>query len=674
MYNDPSRNPLPFDPSRVSLPMIDIDPNRPPYVPPYQCEPWLIQQFGPYCAGMLMQDLQSNAHSGRALRIFTFNQYGQNGFRNPDFDELFAAAMDAVAAGMYMRSYPTADEGIRQVVPDIVTMAAAKNVQEFPALQGWLDQSQLYSINQALDNARRVVEGRRAFRTQFPVFGYGPQQQQQQIPGGQGYNPGGRVMSQLHQALGGHQAAQIPAPRNNAGGQGWQADVEDDNPYARMRRAAQARDMGKVEDVLTQPFTPRNDPPMNATSDPQQVPIESDGSFLIPEALSDRQWKPSERQAYRPIYHPSRQVRYHRVWPDGIVTVEVHDKDPNMDYDKHNLASVFGRPREGADYDLSRANTAFARGAEEFANRTQWTIQSHSLGDTDEGRAAAEKANAEPSVLITNEDEWLVALSEVEMMLACSQRQMKYVIEKNDVPDVFRINGFIAEPVICLFDQSDFLRRIADSRTYLELAEKLAAGVTESEIELVEAVTRRAVKMLNRVLALYLSVPPRDLALGTDFDKPTILELEKILEETYGPVIFNAYRSNQRKHIASIFQPIDAAEEEQRFRNDLLNLDEFPEDKRPWVALLVTRNTYSTVAVYAHDLDINLDSDTGSIILSDQTPDLYQVVMDLFARLPKKPFYRHLFKTIDGVLLEIVEGDIGDGAYLISRSPAVWYG
>jgi hypothetical protein len=48
--------------------------------------------------------------------------------------------------------------------------------------------------------------------------------------------------------------------------------------------------------------------------------------------------------------------------------------------------------------------------------------------------------------------------------------------------------------------------------------------------------------------------------------------------------------------------------------------------------------------------------------------------MDLFVRLPKKPFYRHILKTIDGVLLEVVEGDIGDGAYLISRAPQVWYG
>jgi hypothetical protein len=95
------------------------------------------------------------------------------------------------------------------------------------------------------------------------------------------------------------------------------------------------------------------------------------------------------------------------------------------------------------------------------------------------------------------------------------------------------------------------------------------------------------------------------------------------------------------------------------------------------VALLTTRNTYSTLAVYAHDLDINFDADTGSLIQqegSEMQKALYQVVMDLFVRLPKKPFYRHILKTIDGVLLEVVEGDIGDGAYLISRAPQVWYG
>lgn len=675
MYTHPSQNPLPYDPSRVTQPMYEIDPNRPPYVPPYQCEPWLMQQFGAYCAGLLMQELQMNATQGKPLRIFTFNQYAQNGFRNGDFDDLFAATMDAVAAAAHTRDFGNVppDEIIRQMVPEMVAMAAAANVQEFRALREWLDERQLYDIGQTLQTMQRVTAIRRQFRERNPVFGYGPVQQQQPAPGGYA-RPGG-VMSQLSQALGGHQESNTPIHRGGAA-RTWTPVDDEDNPYARMKRESQPKRVTQTDDVLAQPFSPRNEEPMTPTNEMNQVPIEADGSFLVLEDLSRRTWAPSARQPYRPVYHPSHQVRMHRVYPDGSVVVEVHEKDPNMDYEKHNIASVFGRPREGADYDTARANSAFARGAQEFAERSSWVVQSQQLGDTEEGRAAAEKAAQDPNIIVSNEDEWLVALSEVEMMLACSQRQMKWVMEKGEVPDVFRICGFVSEPVICVADQSDFLRRAMDSRTYLELAEKLTAGVSESEIELVEAIIRRAIKLVNRVLALYLSIPPTDLSLGLDFDKPTILELESVLEEQYGPIVFNAYRANQRKHIASIFQTIDPAEEEQ-FRSDLVDFKDVPEDKRPWVALLTTRNTYSTLAVYAHDLDINFDADTGSLIQqegSEMQKALYQVVMDLFVRLPKKPFYRHILKTIDGVLLEVVEGDIGDGAYLISRAPQVWYG
>ena len=695
MQQNPS---LLFDPINAQSQFMQIDINNPPFVPNYQCEPQ-IQPYGPYCAGVLMIELQAAA-TRNPLRMYAYNMYSANNWRNDDFLMLFGATMDYVACSLLVdrsEGFREPGEAIQRLAPRMVSLMVANNTQKFPALVNYIDQDTYQDVmrqvkfwqtlNQTLDN----------FRMRNQVFGYGPNfrpnvsmapQVQQGAYGQQGGYPPPNVGMQLGQgnrmalqaAVGGGAphvpfSGGLPAPETSYVHQRMNP-VEDDNPYARMRRNQAAKEpVTDVTAILTPPFNPRTKEPvtMETVSFVEQIPLD-DGSYLIPEAESAHIWRPTEEQPYRPVFHPSKQVRYHRIMPDGTVFVEVHDKQPNMDYTKHNLPNIFGKPREGAAYDIARSTEGFARGAKEFASRMEWTIQASKLGDSDEGREAQAKADETP-VSVVVQDEWRADVSEVAIMLSTSVRKLQHAVEVGKSPDVFRHYGYVAEPVLCITDQSDLLRRLGDSRTYLELAEKLNFAAKENDLGLVETVGRRAIQMLNRVLSLNLSIPPDQLSLGTDFDADTIRELEDALNTGYGTTVLNAYRANQRNHIESIFQTIEAIEIENGLRDDLVDKSKFAEGKAPWLALLTASYSFTILDMYAQDLDINLDSDTGSLLTEENSMDLYGVMLDLFTRLPQdKTFYRHLFQTNDGVILEVTKGDIGQDAFIISRSPTLWFG
>lgn len=700
MQQNPS---LLFDPLNATAPFAQIDVNNPPFVPNYQCEPQ-IQQYGPYCAGLLMIELQSAAQRN-PLRMFAFNMYAANYWKNDDFLVLYGATMDYVACSLLAdrsEGFRSPDEAIQRLAPRMVSLMVANNTQKFPALVNYIDQDTYQDVMRQVQFWSVLDNTLNNFRRQSPVFGYGPtfrpnQSMMMQPPMGGGYQQGGGYpLPQQHMPMqmgganrmalqaavgGGAQpfTRSLPSPDSSYVSQRMNPEEQDD-PYARMRRNRESnqadvnqRAPAAVE-VLAPPFNPRTkEPVIMEDARAVQIPLD-DGSYLIPEAESAHIWRPTEEQPYRPVFHPSTQVRYHRIMRDGTVFVEAHDKQPNMDYEKHNLPNIFGKPREGAAYDIARSTQGFSRGAAEFAHRMDWTVKAHTLGDTDEGREAQKKADEAPVSVIV-QDEWHADVSEVSNMLYAGVSKLQAAAESGTSPDVFRLYGYVAEPVLCVTDQSDLLRRLGESRTYLELAEKLNYAAKENDLGLVETVGRRSIQMLNRVLSLNLSIPPDQLSLGTDFDADTIRELEDALETGYSAVFMDAYRSQQRIHIESIFQHIDSDEIWQNLQDDLVDKSKFPEGKAPWVALLTASYSFTILDMYSHDLDLNLDAETGSLVTEQNSGDLYKVLVDLFTRQPQdKTFYRHLFQTNDGVVLEVTKGDIGIDAYLISRSPTLWFG
>lgn len=688
-------SPLQFDPQRITQPLVHIDINNPPFVPNYQCEDYLWQ-FRPYIAGLLMIEIQGGAsrQPPSPLRIYAFNQFAVNNWQNEDFVGLFGKACDYVAMAMYGREFHSPDEAATQLMPRLVTMVVAENTQFFPDLQRYINQEAWHAVQQNLQMWQRTKMALEQYRMRQPVFGYGQQAPRPYAqPQQQGMDP--RMMyrqqttSQLAAAAGGGVAV-IPEPGQSSYldprlASAAQSSIPSgtENEYTRMMAREQRQQPAQQQyaaDPLKQPFsprTPREEPAMQATQEIEkfQVPVFDDGSILVPEEISTHTWVPTETQPYRPAYHPSTQARFHRVMPDGVVFIEVQEK-VNMDFEQHNLPnSIFGKQREGVEYDVLRANEGFARGATEFADRMKWTIQAQQLGDTDEGRLSKERADAEGVSVVIVEDDWLCDVSEVGLMVLTGVSRAQKAADMEKAPDVFRRYGFVSEPIICAEDQTDLLRRLADSRTWLELAGKIEDAAKDHDLGFVEAVSRRSIIALNRVLALNMSIPPDMLQLGADFDVATIQELELALSNDYSTVFVSAYKNHQRNHIQAMFQSIPDADVEKSLREAYVDPTKFPEGKAPWLGLLTSCYSFTTLDMYAHDLDLEIDPDTGSLLTEENSGDVYRVMSDLFGRLPKdRTFAKHLFQTNDGVLLEVVQGDIGQDAYLLSKVASVWIG
>ncbi len=695
MYPNPSQQ-LPFDASQPDPRlMMQIDMNNPPFVPHYQCEPWMMQ-YAPYIAAVLMVEIQSGA--GRtALRTFAFNQLASNHWQNKDFAELFGATMDYVALAISNRRFHSPDDAAIQLVPSIVSMAVAANVRDFPELARWFPQNEAPAVNDAImrmDSLRNQLIG---FRQANPVFGYGVQrgggQQQQntrmqqmqmmQMNNRPDMGMGGQMNRQplqnLGRGLGSAGVATLSGRPNPPTPVHTPVSNQITSPYSRMLEKDRNTQPAAPIPSLTQPFSPRTERIMDQTTpvpefQPNQPSLESDGSFVVPTFMSTYAWKPSVQQPYRPIYQPATEDRFHRISAEGVVTIETQRKHPaDMDYEKHNVANVFGKPREGVQYDMARAGELFTKAASDLTEQMNWAGQAKRLGDTEEGRDAQAKADEDRTVVIV-QDDWISDISEAGLMLHVGMRRLAKCIDGTE-PDVFRMFGYLSDPVICLSDQSAYLRRVSDSRTYRELAEKLATVEEGDDVALVEAISRRAVVMLNRVLSLNLSIPSSVFSLDKDFDPETIHDLEEAIEQQFGPVFLDAYRAKQASHIQSIFQSLESTEAEESLRASFFNDYVFPEGKKPWIALLTARYSFTTLNIYAHDLGFDIDSDTGSLLTQDIAGDLYTVVVNLFTNQPnKRPFYRHLFQTNDGLILEVTRGDIGQDAYLISRAPAVWIG
>lgn len=719
MYTTPSQQ-LPFDPTRLAHPFLAIDQNRPPCVPPYQCENFLGPYLS-YIAFLLQTEIQARSQEN-PLRTFAFNMLAANGFNNQDFAELFAATVDHVAMCLMQRQYGTPDEAAINLSPIMVDMAVAGFVQDFPQLTQFINQEVYYSVQETTANQQRFAAARRQFRYQNPVFGYGQQQQQQQrpyqgaqqqgYPQQQQYRPGGYQVPG-HMQQGGMPVGAAPAPFRQRGPVGAtslsrppQAPEQEtgmQRPVSPMGTSKYAKMLKDVEDVrvkeapqpyqspnlppqqeapndlLRQPFTPRTEQAMNSQQPYNQAPLEADGSFLIPEVQSTYVWKPTAEQPYRPIYHPSCEQRMHRIFPDGRVVVEVHPLQlSNMDYEKHNVPNVFGKPREGVNYDQLRALGKFAEGAREVAQRFEW--EQEATGDDEAASAAQAKLNEDPVSVVINEN-WAADVSETSIMLNAGIDRLAHNATAEKPADVYRVNAYLAEPVLCVDDQSAFLRRISESRSYLELAEKLHGAGSEADVGLVEAITRRCIVMLNRVLCLHLSIPKDQLQLDNEFDAATLQELEAVLQADFGPAVYKAYKDKQREHIASVFMLEDGPGFKtavEQLSEQLIDTSKFPEGKGPHLALMSSKISFTLLDMYIHDIDIDFDTDTGSLLTERNAGDFYKVVQDLFAKAKADGgngiFYRHLFQTNDGAVMEVVEGDIVAGSYLISRAPKAWLG
>jgi hypothetical protein len=195
----PSQSPLPVDPLTVNGQGMWHSPsaNNLPFMPTVSSSP-NAQQWVPTIAGHLIGAVQANAMKN-AVRIFTFNMLSANRYNN---DLFIRTLTDAVwyfdLAMSYTQNGRPADPNqvANAVATEYAKIAAALLVQQYPAMQQYLNAELQNDLNKALDTHRNVqhqVEQRRVMANHHvvaPVQGSWPNQQNQPAQPYQGQTAG----------------------------------------------------------------------------------------------------------------------------------------------------------------------------------------------------------------------------------------------------------------------------------------------------------------------------------------------------------------------------------------------------------------------------------------------------------------------------------------------------
>jgi hypothetical protein len=673
---------LPFDPQNPMYPWFRVSPTEPPFVPNVQLAEQWMYQYVPWVTGMLATEIQTNA-TLNPLRMFMFNASAANAWQNDDFVGLVVTTLNFVGMMMARRQYVNPDQGINTAVPYIVSLAVAANVRDFPGLQGYIDQQTYRDVNDSImefDAIRRDLQHylggyhqqTAAAQPYDPRFGVdnrgGGQQTYRPIYGQQ--QQGGAVSRGIvgsSTGSGRFGSSQRQAPQGNPARPNL---PHKPSVYSRFAKDNQSSQPFSIE----QPFEARTEMPQQVETQQPTTLKEADGSILVKELESSYTWKPSAKQNYRPVYHPLTQERYHRVFDDGTVLVEVRDRDPiDMEFDKHQVPG-FGHRRDGVGYDHAKALEKMSRAAVAVDVASGIVKQAEALAASDQ----SEEANTVRSRLAKGEDHAVVEparltdVSERILWLNAGVNRMARAAVADKPLDLHRTYAYLADPVICQQNVSDFIKRLGESRTYIELAEKLNGAVGEVELRVLEMINKRLIQMVNRVCSLYLSLPDGDAHISDSFDSDTLRDQEKYIHEQYGPVIAQAFKLQQRRHIQSVF--FDLPDNIKTELSDaLFGNVEFKDGTKPSIGFLTSQYSFTFVDVLAAELDIDFDQDTTSLIEAGNNQALYQIARQLFVSTENElPFYRHLIQTNDGEILELVKGDVGKDAYLLCKNPELW--
>lgn len=654
MYAQPFTNNLQQLQAMTQSPQIqflNLTLNNPPYIPQYQGDPYLAQ-MAPTVAAALAMEIQQNAQKN-PLRMFMFNQYGQNAFANADFDALANATLDYIALEMTNRRYRSAEDAAQVCIPQMCEMMCAVNLRIVPGLENAVDPSMVNAIRNTIGTFDQIAAGINAMKAQTQMrpaaTGWGQQPQQQ---GGWGQQqqmaPRGGFSNtqQVNQNVGNHAWRNSgPAAGQMTGGTSSLFQGGNTNTGPVSTGAGASVSPGKygataAQEVVSQPFTPRKEMPVNT-----QAPASAAPSFIpstpveVLASSGEIKWKPSAQWPYIPAYVPSSQDLFFTRHPDGSVEPIVKQKEAaSMDYDRHATQTSFGPVPKG--FDLSNAQKTMSdieQGIKQLNGATEQLAANKPV--TPEITTFVKKQ----TILDTCESSvWLTGA--IERMMAPDGK----------IPSVYRVYASIADPLISQKDETESINNFGKSSTFIELREKLNAAIPEISAELWGTANLKITSAINRVLSQNLSIP--DLTI--DSFVADIEDLINHLGNKFGDVIQSAFLKNQRQLINAMFQDFGAAAED--LANNFLDDRKFADGVQPKITFLASNYSMTFLNCVAHELDIGLAQGVAVAVTKELAPIVNELLVGLFKDADARgdTFLRHLIRTNDGRILEASRGYI----------------
>lgn len=628
---------LPYSPEQQQIPMLNIGINNPPYVPQYS-GPQQIQGIAAPVAALVAMELQNNAQRN-PLRMFMFNLYAQNNYANNEFHQLVVGALDYIALLMSSNQYPSLDVCAQQAIPRIVGLACAMLIMQYSALERYIDPSNVnnikndistfQNIGQQIENMKAMANrqmNQQNMNSQFAVRGgYG------NMSGNQGTF--GNVNQQQNTGLFSSSGRGVFG--NNPASGGSSASFEryaDDNPKHALQQPFAARDQKVVSDTVQQ---------QNNTGITKMITKEVEASE------TEVAWTPSKKYPYYPAHNPFTHKLIYTLENDKVVDCKVIDKETkNMDYERHSLKSVFGPTSPEMDFTNTVSN---------FENIRKGIIQLNDAVYTeDEEEKKKYDIYVKPSIIVetTLQEAWLAASLDR--------------LQNNDiVPDVYRAFALIAEPIIGNKDETSFIETFHNSNTFIELREKLNSCVNEISDELWAVCNTKMTKTINRILKQYLGLPTLSI-------ESFVTDIQELIEylggDSYGDYIKESFLKYQKDHIAATFRTM-YEQEADTFTSIYFDDRAFNESVSPVITYPSTMFSLTLLNCRSHDLELQLNTESASVLTEALCPTMYSLVKGLFDDIEQHPersvFDRHLIRTTDARVLECTKGQLGTDAYLL---------
>lgn len=627
--------PLAADPNQITQPWYQIDPNRPPHVPAIQPPIPQLNGFIPWIAGRMAQEIQAQAQQN-PLRIYMYNLCAANQFSNQFFDQIVVTAVD-FTAWLTATQGRTVQQAIEEAVSETAAMCAAANTRDYAGLIDYVQDPHVR--NEVL----RTIE---AFDSVGAMIGQWKQQQRSyRAPAQTGVYAGpGRPTPQ---ATSNYAAA-------TSSGQFTPAVRPGQAPAVAAPVASAFAGTASSQSRWSAPATVVPATQGQAAEELDDL-VNPNGATIIDGDIHN--FVPSKQVPYFLAYNPSEMVATLIVEADGTTRPDYQGIDQtDMDYDKHATPMAFGKVPSFLDIsDAAKTMNRISVGLKELNK---------------ESRAPLMDEDEKPVLKKTIAADWVCETSETAAWVMASG--MRMAIDSEDgPPDVYRVYAMVAEPVLTLENESNFVQQLAKCKTFVGLREKLVEGLGgEMSLELFNVINMRMTDLVNRKIRLELGIS-RPQTNNFNDDIGALIDL---LEKKGGLMMKNAFLKNQQRDIALTLNTITEHMAADR-TNLLLAGIKFPEGKQPAVTYVSTNYSLTFLECMSWEINVELGVDgIPTRVTKELTPLFYDLVKGAFDdaknfeddTIKSLEIGRFLLRTADGRIMEATRGALVEDSYLVT--------
>lgn len=658
MYGNNQQQSLPVPADQPIHNLIQFDPQYSPApYPNYNIEP-AIQNVLPLISTVSANEVQNNARRS-ALRMFAFNLYGQSGFNNDAFRQLVCGLADYVAFEAARGNVMDLVQTVVNLAPNYVALVTANLARQYPALQQMLDQ-------QTFNHTTNLVGQFDQLAMAIQNFRRGGMQ------GGMSSGMGGGSMGGSGLGMGATMGSGAGMRGSNMGGGGMMGDQG--SALFSTPSSGNASVQGQTSDMRGRRYAQQADFKTTRVGEDSQdtagVRIERAGGRAMPEPVqpqaaqpqkpaepfevladeSSYKWKPSKSQLYPLAYQPRSTLLYHKVMPDGtVIEILKQRKQGRMDYEKHCLVKSFGSTLQSAD----------ARAAQQRLEDMKRSLEVRSEAEPflDEASRALLKRRVFDDMVMFEpnfESAWLVTMM---------GRQSK-MDDAGKMPDIYQRRCVVATPVYTRENEIDLIKELASCTTYSQARIKMLDMQTRMSPELWYTCERRLTDAVNRTLSLRMCIEKPNIDSFTEDVVDLIASLRK-----RGEMFATAFEASVTEVLSSEFDLLDVDMEEtlsfitENYTSNYLNDEKF-KAAAPKLTYLSSNVTLTLLNCLASELETEL-STTHGMMVGSNTPFLNELAMQIVNEVGNNSATRHFIRTLDGRIIELGEGLLGNDVYLM---------